>query len=64
MNIPLVKSDIEDCHRLGESNPKIQLLDLSTEKNCYSGLNKKLDLQHITRIKLGFPETNLFLMKI
>ena len=33
LNIPLVKSDIEDCHRLVKSiPPKMQLLDLSIEK--------------------------------
>ena len=31
-NIPFEKCDIEDCHRLGKSNTKTQLLNLSIQK--------------------------------
>ena len=51
----------DDCHRLGKSNSKNAFFD---RKNCHATLSKKLDLQHIDKVKLGFPEANLFLMKI
>ena len=60
INIPLAKSDIEDCHRLGKSNPKNTIVRFVNRKNCYAVLSKKLDLQHIDKAKLGFPEANLF----
>ena len=60
LNILLAKSDIEDCHRLGRSNSKITIVRLVNRKNCYAALSKKLDLQHIDKVKLGFPEANLF----
>ena len=60
LNILLAKSDIEDCHRLGKSNPKNTIVRFVNRKNCYAALSKKLDLQHIDKAKLGFPEANLF----
>ena len=53
LNIPLVKSDTEDSHRLGMSNPKNTIVRFINRKNCYAALSKKLDL-----IKLDFPEAN------
>ena len=47
----------DDCHRLGKSNSKNAFFD---RKNCLATLSKKLDLQHIDKVKLGFPEANLF----
>ena len=44
LNIPLAKSDIEDCHRLGKSNPKNTIVRFVNRKNCYAALSKKLDL--------------------
>ena len=60
LNIPLAKRDIEDCHRLGKSKPKNTIVRFVNRKNCYATLSKKLDLQHIDKVKLGFPEANLF----
>ena len=60
LKIPLAKSDTEDCHRLGKSNPKNTVVRFVNRKNCYAALSKKLDLQHIDKAKLGFPEANLF----
>ena len=64
INIPRAKSDVEDCHRLGKSNPQNTVVRFVYRKNCYAALSKKLDLQHIDKAKLGFPEANLFLTKI
>ena len=41
LNISFAKSDIEDCHRLGKSNPQYTIVN---RKKCYAGLSKKLDL--------------------
>ena len=59
LNIPLAKSGIEGCHRLGKSTPKSTIVRFVNRKNCYAALSKKLDLQHINKVKLGFPEANL-----
>ena len=61
INIPLVKGDIEDCQRLGISNPKNTVVRFINRKNCYAALSKKLDLQHIDKVKLGFPENFFFI---
>ena len=61
LNIPLAKSDIEDCYRLGKSNPKNTIVRFVNRKNCYATLSKKLDFRHIDQVNLGFPEANLFL---
>ena len=61
LNIPLAKSDIEDCHRLDKSKPKNAIVRFVNRKNCYAALSKKLDLWHIDEVKLGFPEANLFI---
>ena len=60
LNILLAKSDTEDCHRLGKSNPQNTIVRSVNRKSCYAALSKKLELQHIDNIKLGFPEANLF----
>ena len=60
LNIPLVKSDIEDYHRLGKSNPQNTIVRFVNRKSCYAALSKKLDLRHIDKVKLGFPEAYLF----
>ena len=54
-----LNSGIEDCHRLGKSTPKNTIVRFVSRKNCYAALSKKLDLQHINKVKLGFPEANL-----
>ena len=65
LNIPLAKSDIEDCHWLGKSNPKNTIVRFANRKNCYAALSKKLDLRHIDKVNHGFPEKQIyFLMKI
>ena len=56
-----MKGDIEDCHRLGISNPKNTVVRFINRKNCYAALSKKLDLQHIDKVKLGFPENFFFI---
>ena len=61
INILLVKGDIEDCHRLGISNPKNTIVRFINRKNCYVALSKKLDLRHIDKVKLGFPENFFFI---
>ena len=45
---------------MGKSNPKNTIVRLVNRKNCYAALSKKLDLQHIDKVKLAFPEGNLF----
>ena len=42
------------------SNPKNTIVRFVNRKNCYAGLNKKLDLQNTDKVKLGFPEASLF----
>ena len=59
LNIPLAKTDIEDSHRLGKSNPKNAIVRFVNRRNCYAGLSKKMDLRHIYKVKLCFPEVNL-----
>ena len=60
LNISLAKSDIEDCHRLAKSIPKNTIVRFFNRKNCYAGLGNKMDLRHIDKVKLGFPEANSF----
>ena len=60
LNIPLAKSDIEDCHRLGKSNPKNTIVRFVNRKSSYAALSKKLDLRLIDKVNLGFPEATLF----
>ena len=60
LKIPLAKSDTEDCHRLGKSNPKNTIVRYVNRKKCYAALSKKLDMRHIDKVKHGFPEANLF----
>ena len=60
LNIPLAKSDIEDFHRLDKSIPKNTIVRFVNRKNCYAGLSEKMDLRHIDKVKLGFPEANSF----
>ena len=60
LNIPLAKSDIEDCYRQVKSNPQNTIVRFANRKDCYAALSKKLDLRHVDKVKLGFPEINLF----
>ena len=45
---------------MDKSNTKNIIVRFVNRKNCYAALSKKLDLQHIDKVKLGFPEVNLF----
>ena len=45
---------------MGKSNSQNTIVRFDNRKNCCAALNKKLDLQHINKVKLGFPEVNLF----
>ena len=36
------------------------IVRFENRKSCYAALSKKLDLRHIDKVKLGFPEANLF----
>ena len=64
INILLAKSDIEDCHRMGKSNPKNTIVRFVNRKNCYAALSKKLDLQHMDKANLASQKQIYFLMKI
>ena len=45
---------------MGKSNPKNTIVRFVNRKSCYAALSKKLDLRLIDKVKLGFPEANLF----
>ena len=61
-NIPFEKCDIEDCHRLGKSNTKTQLLNLSIQKLAMLVWVKNWTCSILR--KLDFPEASSFFSKI
>ena len=61
-NIPFEKCDIEDCHRLGKSNTKTQLLNLSIQKLAMLVWVKNWTCSILR--KLNFPEASSFFSKI
>ena len=57
---PTCKKYIEDWHRLVKWNPKNTIVRFVNKKYCYADLSKKLELQNIDKVKLGFLEASLF----
>ena len=56
LNINISKADIEDCHRLGESNTIVRFVNL---KVCKDALEKKFEVNRlIDNSKLGFKRDN------
>ena len=63
-NIPLAKSDIEECPRLCKSNLKNTIVRFFNRKNCYASLSKKMDLRQLDlQGKMWFPRS-LFFQKL
>ena len=61
LNIAILKSDIEDCHRLGKANPKNTIVRFVNRKFCNDALEKKKQLS-LNKTELGFkPDVALYI---
>ena len=54
LNITISVSDIEDCHRLGKTNPKNTIVPFVNWKFCSNALEKKKQLMSLNKTELGF----------
>ena len=54
MNLTVENSDIEQCHRIGNGNPKITIVTFVNRKFCNLILDKKHELKKIDNAKLVF----------
>ena len=62
LNIAILKSDIEDCHRLGKANPKNTIVRFVNRKFCNIALEKKKQLMSLNKTELGFkPDVALYI---
>ena len=56
------RSDIEDCHRLGKTNPKYTIVRFVNQKFCNDALKQKKKLMSVNKTELGFkPGVVLYL---
>ena len=62
LNIIIQSNDIEDCHRIGKTNPQNTIIRFINRKFCFDALEKKANLKNVNNQDLGFEtNTKLFL---
>ena len=59
LKINIDPSDIEDCHRLGNSTPKNTLVRFVNRKFCKKALEVKFELQKINNAELHFDTSSV-----
>ena len=59
LKINIDPSDIEDCHRLGNSTPKNTLVCFVNRKFCKKALEVKFELQKINNAELHFDTSSV-----
>ena len=59
MKINIDRSDIEDCHRLGNATPKNTIVRFVNCKFCKKVLEAKFDLRKINNEELHFDTSSV-----
>ena len=59
LKISIDPSDIEDCHRLGNSTPKNTIVRFVNRKFCKKALEAKFDLRKINNAELHFDTSSV-----
>ena len=54
LGIEVKGADIEDCHRLGYTNPKNTIVRFVNRKFCYQALDKEMELHKLDSKRLDF----------
>ena len=64
LNIDIMKSDIEGCHRIGKANPKNAIVHFVNWKHAEEALAKKSDLKKIDNVNLNFESSVVLFFSI